>query len=72
MKSIFKFFDKDIIKNIYYYKFRIKIFKLSNFETPSANYANPFDPIPFKLKNYNNQYRKIFFNNIKKKFLQEI
>ncbi len=41
------------MNNNSYNKFRVKLVKLCNFETPSPNVDAPSSPIPLKLINFN-------------------
>jgi hypothetical protein len=40
------FINNSIDENLFYLKFRFKLVKFSNFETPSPNNATPSVPIP--------------------------
>ena len=46
----------------FYYKYRFKLFKFSNFENPSPNFADPSNPILFNLLNFKIQYKFLILN----------
>ncbi len=49
------------INENFYEKFRLKVVKFSNFETPSPNFPAPLAPIPFNLMNLKINYDFIIF-----------